>query len=300
MSELFGYGRLHSFGGSGASQILKYPVRVEEKVDGSQFSFAKQHDGRLAFRSKSVAVDADDPHMFAAAINAIREVEVLLPSGVIFRGEYLAKPKHNHLAYDRVPRRHVILFDAHYLNQAGEFAELDREVLEGWASELSMEVVPELHRGTLTREQIDPMMQTRSVLGGQIVEGIVIKSLVLTDPLTGQPLRAKSVRASFKEDQRKEWRENRPTRGDIIEMLVERHRTKPRWRKAIQHLAEEGKLTNSPRDIPELIREVQRDIADECRNDIHDALFQWAWRMLSREVVRGLPEFYKAVLAGDD
>ena len=37
--------------------------------------------------------------------------EGLLAPGVTYYGEYLQKPKHNTLCYDRVPKDNIIIFD---------------------------------------------------------------------------------------------------------------------------------------------------------------------------------------------
>jgi hypothetical protein len=82
-----------------------------------------------------------------------------------------------------------------------------------------------------------------------------------------------------------------------LQTLIQAHRTPARWNKAVQHLREEGKLTQTPKDIGPLIKEVQRDVFAECTEDIKEALFKWAQGQISRGVIAGLPEFYKQELA---
>lgn len=82
-----------------------------------------------------------------------------------------------------------------------------------------------------------------------------------------------------------------------MEVLTSKYRSESRWNKAIQHLAEEGRLDNSMRDMPALIAEVKRDTMEECRDEIKEDLFKWAEPKLQRGLVRGLPDWYKYKLA---
>jgi len=79
----------------------------------------------------------------------------------------------------------------------------------------------------------------------------------------------------------------------IIDSLINRYRTDPRWEKAVQHLEEDGELTGTPADIGKLIREVPADIRRECEEEIKQILFDWAWSKIARGVTAGLPEWYK-------
>ena len=84
---------------------------VEEKIDGSQISFGV-YDGELHIRSKGAQLYADNPEgMFKEGIEYISSIKDKLTSGWTYRGEYLRKPKHNALAYDRIPQNHIVIFD---------------------------------------------------------------------------------------------------------------------------------------------------------------------------------------------
>lgn len=65
----------------------------------------------------------------------------------------------------------------------------------------------------------------------------------------------------------------------------------------IQHMRDDGKLTNTPRDIGALMTEVKEDVKKEEEAYIKDKLFAWAWPHLQRKITGGLPEFYKELLA---
>ena len=58
-----------------------------------------------------------------------------------------------------------------------------------------------------------------------------------------------------------------------------------------------GELEESPRDIGNLIREVQADIEKECKEEIKELLWKFFWRKANRGVTAGLAEWYKERLA---
>ena len=90
-----------------------------------------------------------------------------------------------------------------------------------------------------------------------------------------------------------EWRKNNPTQGDILNQLIERYRTPARWAKAVQHLREDGKITDTPKDIGLLIKEIGDDVERECAAEIRDILFAHFWPDIRRGLMRGMPEWYK-------
>lgn len=83
------------------------------------------------------------------------------------------------------------------------------------------------------------------------------------------------------------------TGRDVAIQLVQELRTEARWLKAIQHLKEQGKVEDSPRDIGPLIFEVLADIQKEETEYIKDELFEFYWKLISRGVVSGFAEWYK-------
>src|SRR5688572_23150521 len=93
-----------------STQIFNGPVVVEEKIDGSQFSWMKR-DGVMHFRSKNQAIDPANAGMFQLGVNALLEIAEQFPDYWLYRGEYLSKPKHNVLRYEVLPHRHVVLYD---------------------------------------------------------------------------------------------------------------------------------------------------------------------------------------------
>lgn len=88
-----------------------------------------------------------------------------------------------------------------------------------------------------------------------------------------------------------------PAPKEILELIGQKYRTHARFEKARQHLRESGKLKGEPSDIWALVVEVQRDIFDECHEEIAAELLKWAKQKLNKAFVKGLPEWYKMLLA---
>ena len=293
MSRLHSYPSVYAIGHRSIEGIFNDEVVVEEKVDGSQFSFGVV-DGELMCRSKGADLYLDAPEkMFAKAIIAIREIAPLLRPDCVYRAEYLAKPKHNTLAYDRVPEKNLIIFDICpglevYLAPLEKSQEAQR---------IGLECVPLLFVGKVDNiQQFRAFLDYTSVLGGSKIEGVVVKNYTL---MTAEKKVAigKFVSEQFKEIHGGEWRKNNPTRADIIDELIVRYRTPARWQKAVNHLREAGQLEGSPRDIAGLIKEIPNDVLKECEDEIKQALFTHFWQHIRRGITAGMPEWYKEELA---
>lgn len=304
MNSWHSYPKLYAMGHRAIADILLDDVIVQEKVDGSQFSFGlvpiENHPGtadvyELKIRSKGAQMIVDAPEkMFNKAVETVKDLHArgLLIPGWTYRAEYLAKPKHNVLAYDRVPNGYLALFD---INPAEE-SYLPPEKIAEEAERIGLEAVPLIYTGRIaTVDQFRAMLDRTSFLGGQKVEGVVVKnySRFGTDK---KVLMGKFVSEAFKEVHQGEWRAANPTKADVVQALIQTLRTPARWAKAVQHLREAGKLEGSPRDIGALIKETQADILAECREQINDALVTWALPQILRGVIGGLPEWYKEQL----
>lgn len=293
------YPDIFNIGHAAVDGLLSAEVIVEEKIDGSQFSWSAwpdlAQDGlpRLRIRSKGAEMYPEAPEkMFAKAVDTVRDLFLrnLLPIGVTYRAEFLAKPKHNALAYDRVPAGHLMVFDVNPAEE--EYLSPDQKASE--ASRLGLECVPVLHRGRIeSLELFRALLETRSVLGGQPIEGVVVKPVV---PIFGRDkkcLMAKFVSERFKEVHAQAWKVSNPTAGDFIQSLMGKYTTAARWQKATQHLRDAGQLEHSPRDIGLLIREVPLDVEKECAEEIKDALYAHFWPKIRRGLTAGLPDWYK-------
>lgn len=292
MKSWHSYPSIFNLGHRAIERLLKVPVNVEEKVDGSQFSFGVNHDGEIKVRSKGAQLNVIAPEkMFTAAIDTVQELASVLTPEWTYRAEYLAKPKHNSLTYDRFPTKHLIIFDV----CTGEEAYLSYEDKAIEAKRIGLEVVPLLFSGMLEEpSRLREILDTVSVLGGQKIEGVVIKPAAYE--LFGEDkkvLLGKFVSEAFKEIHAGEWKKSNPSTGDILEALKIDYRTQARWQKALIHLKERGLIENSPKDIGALIKEVSEDIDADSKDAIKDKLFTWAWPHIRRAASHGLPEWYK-------
>ena len=295
MTHISSYATVFNIGHRAIANLFEGEVTVEEKVDGSSISWCVA-DGELSIRSKGADIYLEAPgNMFKLAVWAIQEREHLLHPGWIYRGEFLAKPKHNTLKYERVPKGNVILFDVEF----GEQAYLDYEEMWEEAKRVELECVPLLYEGVVTGiDQLMEFLDQDSILGGTKIEGIVAKNY---SQFTMEKKIAigKFVSEKFKEVHGGEWRKANPTKQDIIDSLIVKYKTEARWEKSIQHLRDAGTLEGSPRDIGSLIREIPEDVLKECRDEIADALFNHFWQQIRRGITGGFPDYYKKKLAED-
>lgn len=296
MEKMIGsYPTIFNLGHRAISDIFQEPVLIQEKVDGSQFSFGRiREHGAMAdtvyFRSKGANVLPEAPGMFKPAVEAVLEVSTRLLPEHTYRGEFLSKPKHNALAYDRIPTNYIIIYDIQAPD--GEF--LNVELVLAEAHKLGFEVVPHIYSGLVENlDQFTGYLEAASILGGQKIEGVVVKNYHRFG-VDKKPLFGKFVSQAYKEVHSKEWKNQNPGGRDIIEMLASIYRSETRWHKAIQHLRDAGELDMSPRDIGKLIAEVQKDVEKECKEEIMERLWAWGWKgKLQRKVGAGLAEWYK-------
>lgn len=301
MSSWHSPGKIYTVGHRAVRDLFDHQVQVQEKVDGSFFAFGlfedEQGNPELRVRSKGAVMVPNAPEgMFKSAVETVKSIQSQLTPGWTYRGEVLAKTRHNALNYDRVPKGNIILFDI----ATDEETYLPYEDLQREASRLGLEVVPQLYVGKIgTAEELRKFLDTTSILGGQKIEGVVCKPLT---PLFGQDgkfLMAKFVSEQFKEVQRRHWRNDNPTKGDILQQISAQYATPARWRKSVIHGREQGRVVGEPKDIGYLIRAIQQDILEECEQEMKDQLWDWAKGHILRQVVSGFAEFYKAELLRD-
>lgn len=291
------YPKIYNMGHPYLADLFLDEVIVEEKVDGSQFSFGKFLDENdnsvLRVRSKGAQMIVEAPEkMFSKAVQTAKDLMPELRPGWTYRGEYLCKPKHNALVYDRTPDKSIIIFDIN----PGQERYLSYEEKAAEAKRLGLECVPLLRRGMVkTLEEFRALLDTESILGGQKVEGVVCKNYSRFGK-DGKALMGKFVSEAFKETHSVEWKKDNPTGGDIVDRLIAAYRTPARWAKCLQHLREQGKIEGSPRDIGALMVELPDDLRADCEEQIKADLWEWAWPKIARGCKAGLPEWYKEEL----
>lgn len=309
------YPSIFALGHRAIKDLLQGEVNVEEKVDGSQFSFGMlpmhtddsgnavdvEYDPvlrpgyALKIRSKGCVMHVSAPEkMFNQAAETVRRLADQLIPGWTYRGEYLAKPKHNSLVYDRVPAGNIIIFDINTGNQ--EYLSYEEKQRE--SERLGLEVVPRIFHGRVDSvEAVRGFLDRVSILGGQQIEGVVIKPTAYNlYGLDKKVLFGKFVSEAFKEVHRKAWGESNPTTKDVVGQIIAAYTSPARWNKAIQHLREAGKLVDDVQDIGPIIKEIPNDVLKECEEDIKDDLFKHFWPHIRRGLTTGFPLWYKELL----
>lgn len=288
--------KIFSIGTNYITNIFKGNVEITEKLDGSQFSFGKIN-GELYLRSKGAQLFVDNPQkMFSKGIDYVVSIEDKLPDNTIYYCEFLSGPAHNVLQYERVPKNNLILFGMS--DEKGNF-EKSYENLKTIAETIDIEIVPLIYHGKIENpEKLLKILETESVLGGNKVEGIVVKNYSQPFLLGGQPIpmmMGKYVSETFKETHRDKWGRKFTGKGKW-QVFLESFQTEARWLKAIQHLKEKGELENSPKDIGKLMKEIHLDIEEEEKENIKSFLWEQFKGDVFRTARKGFPEFYKQKL----
>lgn len=290
--------KIFALGTDYVSSIADNEVEITEKIDGSQFAFGKI-DGNLMTRSKGCMIfEGEDNKMFNKATDYVRSIEHKIPDNTIFYCEYLQKPKHNALEYERTPKNNLILFGV--CDETDKFISEYDELLK-FGELLDIEVVPLLYKGMIELKNIeffDSLLKRKSVLGKADIEGFVVKNYDQPFLLGGQPIplmSGKYVSENFKEVHRNTWKVENESKSKW-ELFMEGYKTEARWLKSVQHLQDKNELDNSPKDIGKLIEEIKNDITNEEKEVIKDFLWKEYSGELLRKSTNGFPEWYKRYL----
>lgn len=289
------YSKVYRVGNLETIDLLDGIVLIQEKIDGSQFSFGVIN-GELFCRSKGANQYPTSNKLFESAVKWCEEHKDELKEGWTYRGEVLQKPKHHTLKYDRVPHNHIILFDI-----MTEFEEnyLPYTEVEIEAARLGLEVVPCFYEGLLRYfSDAEKYLERMSILGGTKIEGVVIKNYSRYDS-KAKTLMGKIVSKEFKEKQERNPEFKRYSHEDIVFIICDQLRTKNRWKKIVQHLEEDGKLERSERDISKLIVELQKDLMEEEKEFIKEQLFKHFKKKIMGKACAGFAEWYKQKLMED-
>ena len=293
------WSKIFTLGDRYTDGIFEGPVSITEKVDGSQLNFGVHPDNGLMFLTKgSTCHIGDNNKLFAPAMAHVAGMEGKLNVGWTYHGETLANPRHNTLAYERVPVGHIALYGITLPDgrQITSYSDLKLH-----ADSLGIDVVPELFNGTVDGTEINELLQswldTHSYLGKEYIEGVVIKNYAKEQFIGGQliPLmQAKFVSERFKERHKVAWPTNNKSPLLIIGDIV---RTEARWMKAIQHLKEAGEWEQHPRDIGKLLKYLHQDLEVEDKELLKEKLWNAFSKDIKRSATRGFPEAYKMWLA---
>lgn len=286
------YPKVYNLGHVAVRDIFNEPVIVEEKVDGSQFSFGRL-DGQLVCRSHGADVFPENPaKLFRGAVATAMRIFPFLVEGQFVRGEILETRHHNVLTYEREPRGNFVLFDVNYANE--EY--LTRSQKEIFAAANDLEIVPLIFEGKINSvEEIIALLDRESFLGGTKIEGLVVKNYQRFT-IDKKAMMGKYVSEKFKETHKESWGESNPSQAGIVERIIGGLRTEARWQKVVQHLDEEGKLAHEPKDIGLAVVRLRQEIFEEEADAIKNRLFTAFAEQIYRGAFSGFPEWYKRLL----
>jgi hypothetical protein len=249
-------------------------------------------DGKLEIHSHKAEIIPGSEGMFQKAVEVIESLKI--PEGMVCYGEFFAKPKQNTLAYKRVPKNNIAIFDILYNG-----AWLTHAELEIWADGLELDVVPLLHEGRADVEMCRGFLGRESYLGGPAIEGVVIKAhnrFWQVGPMVW-PIFCKYVDTAFKERNQANW--TGESKKSKLDSLMDSLATEARWRKAVQHLKEKGELRGAVQDIGPLMKEVALDFEAEEK----DWFIEQVWEIMRKDALRrvqsGMPNWYKEQLTHD-
>lgn len=294
MSKTAAFPKILHIGDKQILDLFEGEVEITEKLDGSQFSFGKI-DGVVVTRSKGREFEEPDK-LFRPVWEYVHSIEDRLPEGIWFYGETLGTPRHSTLAYDRTPKNFFAMFGV-YVSETHEY--LNYDSIKEWSDKLDVDPVPLLFRGEISQSAILDMVEdTVSYLGGQKIEGVVVKAYknwLFLGQIPLSVMSGKYVTEAFKEVHQKDWSKLNTGKGKF-DVLKENYRTEARWNKAVQHLRDNGELTGTPKDIGLLLKEVYVDLDTEEQENIKEQLYSIYKSDIMKYATFGLAQWYKEQL----
>jgi len=290
--------KVFTIGDRHTERLFYGPVSISEKVDGSQLNVAKCSAQGLTFLTKGSTTYLNDGNkLFQPAVRHFHSVEDRLQTDWTYHGETLCSPRHNTLKYGRVPLNHFALYGVS-LPDGSQVS--SHEELKRIAVELDVDVAPEIFSGVVdkvTDEFLTGLLNRVSYLGEEHIEGFVVKRYDEEIIVGGQVLpliQGKFVSSQFKERHKVAWPTNNKSPLVAIGEMV---RTKARWEKVIQRLKDNGEFEQHPRDIGKCLKYLHKDIDEEDKEEIKEALYKAFSKDLKRAATRNFPEAYKMWLA---
>ena len=295
MRKIHSFPKIFPIGSDFIPDLFKGEVEVTEKIDGSQFNFGRTKEGEVVMRSKGKELYFEDHEkMFSIAVDWVEQNQDKLPKNMFFYGEFLGTTNHNVLEYDRVPKGNIIIFAV----MKGEGFVKNYKEIHSLAEKIGLETVPLLYQGKVkTLKELEKLLKIKSILGKELVEGIVVKNYKAPCVIGSRifPSFGKYVRETFKERHAKDWSAKFSGKNKLL-VYIESFRAEARWQKAVQHLKEQGKLVNEPKDIGILLKEIERDLFEEEADNIKKELFELFKGQITRKAKAGFPEWYKKQL----
>lgn len=289
--------KIFALGSRPIGHIFEGPIEITEKVDGSQFGFAKMK-GVVVFRSKGQQIFSEEPpSLFKPSCDHIQSIAHIIPEDFIFYGEALCRNRHNILAYDRTPLNNIALFAG--VKPDGAF--MYHEEIDEFAKIFNIEAVPKMWYGIMKDDPVEflqKLLDTTSFLGGTKIEGVVIKNYGKDVLVGGQYLpicSGKFVSEAFKEKHKKDWKNS----GDKLRDIFSQYHSEARWHKAIQRMKEDGSWSGEPKDIGPLLKAINIDLIEEEKESIKEDLWNMYHKDFFSVATKGFPEWYKLWLVAN-
>ena len=187
------------------NQLFNQYVTINEKMDGSAFSFERDKDtGKFKFfrRDQRNPITLVDRTLMKYYEKPIQYIESLpphiiqkIPRGCRFGLEYFANTNPVEIVYDRLPKNHLILSYVHQLDDAGKIVKTiqKKSSLDEWADLLGVEHSPIIFQGKLDEDQKSQLLEFLNTPFKKLVERFSTQSFVRYIISTLNPSLAKSA-----------------------------------------------------------------------------------------------------------
>jgi len=187
------------------NQLFNQYVTINEKMDGSAFSFERGKDtGKFKFyrRDQRNPITLVDRTLMKYYEKPIQYIESLpphiiqkIPRGWRFGLEYFANTNPVEIVYDRLPKNHLILSYVHQLDDSGKIVKTiqKKELLDEWADLLGVERSPIIFQGKLDEDQKSQLLEFLNTPFKKLVERFSTQSFVRYIISTLNPSLAKSA-----------------------------------------------------------------------------------------------------------
>lgn len=172
------------------NQLFNQFVTINEKMDGSAFSFERDKDsGKFKFyrRDQRNPITLIDRTLMKYYEKPIQYIESLppnilekIPRGWRFGLEYFANKQPVEISYDRLPKNNLILSYVHKMGDGGKIESTiqNKEKLDNWADILGVERPPIIFQGVLDENQKSELLDFLNTPFKDLVEKFKTQSFV--------------------------------------------------------------------------------------------------------------------------
>lgn len=192
------------------SQLLARTLRVEEKVDGQNLGISSAGEG-LLFQTRGSYVELGGRHfqgLAAWVMPRAARIEEALGTQLVLFGEWMAIT--HSVRYDRLPDW-FLAFDVFDRASRAFWPAALRDEL---AADLGLATSPLIAEGKFTVEELTERTQSRSRVGRERMEGVVVRAA----GLGSSPSRAKLVRPDFVQQIDEHWMNGPQRRNRLLSM----------------------------------------------------------------------------------